>query len=327
MTGADVVGGDCVTLSSGTAALELGISALGLPQGSRVLLPAFTFPATLLAVRRCGLDAILCDVCSETWTLTPDIARQCLRYRDCRLVLPVAAFGCVLPVDAWDSFAAETGVPVLIDAAAALGAQRVGRSTNAAFSLHATKPLGIGEGGLFATSNAELAERVRRMSNFGFEHGLVTYAGGTNAKLSEYAAAVGLAQLDRWPELLRRRTAQWLKFHSALTAISGVQVQAGFGRYPPAAVSARLPADAPGVADSLAAAGIETRRWYFPPLHRHPLWASSDRVGPRGGITLPVTEALAARNLGLPFHTALTDDDLGSIVNALRSALDRLADG
>ena len=169
ISGAGALGGDCVTLSSGTAALELGIAALGLAAGSSVLLPSFTFPATLLACLRCGLEPVLCDICPESWTLTPDIARACLRHRDCRLVLPVAAHGDPLPPDAWDQFASETGVPVLIDAAAALGAQRVGRMANVVFSLHATKPLGIGEGGAFATASADLAERVRRMSNFGFQ--------------------------------------------------------------------------------------------------------------------------------------------------------------
>ena len=320
MTGASSAEGGCVTLSSGTAALELGIAALGLPRGSRALLPAFTFPATLLAVLRCGLEPILCDVCPETWTLTPDIALASLQHRECKLVVPVATFGHVLPAEGWDRFCAATGIPVLIDAAAALGFQQVGRSANAAFSLHATKPLGIGEGGIFATSNEDLAERVRRITNFGFERGMVTYPGGTNAKLSEYAAAVGLAQLDRWPELLNRRLSRWLKYRSALGKLPGVRVQAGFDQHPPAVVSVTLPVDASHTASVLAAAGIETRRWYLPPLHHHPSFAAIDRVGPNGEATLPVTEDIAGHNLGLPFHTSLSDDDIHTITASLGSS-------
>ena len=322
LTGVSAVGGQCVTVSSGTAALELGIAALDLPAGSRALLPALTFPATLLAVLRCGLEPVLCDVSPETWALTPEIALASLKYRDCRLVLPVATFGSPLAADAWDRFALTTEVSVLIDAAAALGLQQIGRSANVVFSLHATKPLGIGEGGVFVTSDADLAERVRRITNFGFERGVVIYPGGTNAKLSEYAAAVGLAQLDRWPELLNRRLAGWLKYRSVLDELSGVRVQAGLDQHPPAVISVNLPADASHAASALAAVGIETRRWYLPPLHHHPLFASTDRVGPDGGTSLPVTEQLARHNLGVPFHVYLSDDDMETISGSLGTCLD-----
>lgn len=322
MTGAAAAGGQCVTVSSGTAALELGIAALGLPAGSRALLPAFTFPATLLAVLRCGLEPVLCDVCPDTWTLTPDIARACLAHRDCKLVLPVATFGHPLSAEAWDRFSVTSGIPVLIDAAAALGLQQAGRSANVAFSLHATKPLGIGEGGIFATPNEELAERVRRMSNFGFVRGVVEYPAATNAKLSEYAAAVGLAQLDRWPELLNRRLSGWFKYRSALNELGGVRVQAGFDRHPPAVVSVNLPVEASHAASALAARDIETRSWYLPPLHHHRLFASVDRVGPQGAASLPVTEQLARHNLGLPFHTRLSDADMETITGTLATCLD-----
>lgn len=322
LTGLATTGGQCVTASSGTAALELGIAALALPAGSRVLLPAFTFPATLLAVIRGGLEPVLCDVCPDTWTLTPDIACASVAYRGCKLVLPVATFGHALPTEEWDRFSAATGIAVLIDAAAALGAQRVGRSTNVAFSLHATKPLGIGEGGALATSNEDLAERIRRMSNFGFERGIVTHSGGTNAKLSEYVAAVGLAQLDRWPELLNRRLASWLKYRSALGKLPGVRVQIGFDQHPPAVVSVNLPVDASHAVSALAATGIETRRWYLPPLYEHASFRSIDRVGPRGEKTLPVTEHLARHNLGIPFHTALSQENMEAISAEIAACID-----
>ncbi|OFZ87487.1 MAG: hypothetical protein A3F74_15295 [Betaproteobacteria bacterium RIFCSPLOWO2_12_FULL_62_58] len=321
MTGVADAGAQCVTVSSGTVALELGITALGFPRGSRVLLPAFTFPATVLAVLRCGLEPVLCDVCPETWTLTPDIALAALQHRDCKLILPVVTFGHTLPTDAWDYLAQSTGISVLFDAACGLSFQQVGRSANAAFSLHATKPLGIGEGGVFATSNEALAERVRRITNFGFDWGVVTYPGGTNAKLSEYAAAVGLAQLDRWPDLLSRRLSRWLKYRSVLSQLPGVRIQGGFDQRPPAVVSVHLPVNADRVASALAAAGIETRRWYLPPLYHHPSFAGIDLVGPGGEKRLPATDEIAGHNLGLPFHTYLSDDDIDRVGAALGAAL------
>jgi len=136
-----------VTVNSGTAAIELAILALALPEQSRVLLPAFTFPATCTAVQRAGLHPVFSDVDEQNWTLTPDIAHAALRHIRFDLVLPVAAFGCPQPADEWDEFSRETGIPVLIDAAAAFDNQDIGNRCVVAFSLHATKTFGVGEGG------------------------------------------------------------------------------------------------------------------------------------------------------------------------------------
>ncbi|MCH7743256.1 MAG: DegT/DnrJ/EryC1/StrS aminotransferase family protein, partial [Proteobacteria bacterium] len=116
-----------VAVSSGTTALALGLAGLGMGVGHRVMLPALTFPATAIAVRQVGSREVLVDVDPDSWSLTPDIARAALRHVDVDLVVPVAAFGRPQSVDAWDAFIEETGVPVLIDAAAAFGSQAVGR--------------------------------------------------------------------------------------------------------------------------------------------------------------------------------------------------------
>jgi dTDP-4-amino-4,6-dideoxygalactose transaminase len=309
-------GATCVTLSSGSAALELGIAALDLPRGTRVLLPSFTFPATVLAVLRCGLTPVFTDVCGDTWTLTPDLARAALARGDCALAVPVCAFGCPLDAQAWDAFAADSGCEVLIDAAAALGVQRVGERTHAAFSLHATKPLGIGEGGVFATCNGDLAERVRRLTNHGLVNGQVAYPAGTNAKLGEYPAAVGLAQLERASGIRAKRLAVWRLYRCAMASIAAVRMQQGLADTPPAMLIVMLPVAAAAAAEALAASSIEPRRWYHPPLHRHPLFAAVERVG-----ELAVTNELAEHAIGLPFHTRLAEGDVIEIVETLRRSL------
>lgn len=313
---AEITGGYCVTLASGTAALELALAALALPAGGRVLLPAFTFPATLLAVLRNGLQPVFADVEARSWTLTPAIARMALRWHPYTLVLPVACLGLPLPAAAWDAFTQETGVPVLMDAAAALGSQRIGETSHAAFSLHATKPLGIGEGGVFATPDAELAERVRCMANFGFSQGKVVCQGATNAKLSEYAAAVGLAQLARWPALRQRRCAVWAAYRAALAEVAHAAWQPFDAHTPPAVLSVALGLEAETMAGRLARAGVETRRWYAPPLHRHPAFSGIERAGP--DEDLPVTEHLYRYCLGLPFHAFLSHEDVAAVVENLK---------
>jgi dTDP-4-amino-4,6-dideoxygalactose transaminase len=316
-----VGGGDagCVTLSSGMSALELGLLALGIGEGHRVLMPALTFPATALAVSRCGAEPVMCDVSAQTWTMTPAIAREAMARERIDAVIPVACFGFPLPAAEWDEFEREAGVPVLADAAAALGVQSLGRRLHWAFSLHATKPMGVGEGGLFVSADAALVERVRRLANFSFEHAVVHSRHGTNAKMSEYAAAIGLVQLQRWPLLLQRRRELFSDYRSRLLALPRIGLQPH--ETPPATLCVQLPVDAAVVAAALAQRGIETRRWYLPPLNDHPAYRDARRIGPAGGGRLPVTEQLATSLLGLPFHSRLTRDDVRTVVEAVADRL------
>lgn len=318
MEGAE--GASCTAVSSGMSALELGLAALGMGVGKRVLLPALTFPATALAVERCGAVPVLGDVCPSSWALTPGTARKVLERERLDLIMPVAAFGLPLPCAQWDEFVADTGVPVFADAAGALGNQSMGKKVHWAFSLHATKPMGIGEGGLFVSFNESLVERVRRLANFGFDRKLVQGRGGTNAKLSEYAAAVGLAQLARWPEVLGRRKAVLEDYRRHLITLPGVTMQPG-AVLPPATLCVQLPGEADAIAAGLDRAGIETRRWYLPPLHEHPAFCNAIRIGPDGAQRLPVTESLATSLLGLPFHTRLSTQDVAQVVSALAEEL------
>jgi dTDP-4-amino-4,6-dideoxygalactose transaminase len=308
-----------VALNTGTSALELGIAALDLRPGGEVLLPALTFPATATAVLRNGLRPVFADVAPDTWQLTPTIARAAAARRPLALVMPVAVFGCPLDVEAWDAFVEETGIPVLVDAAAAFGNQNIGHRVHVSFSLHATKPFGIGEGGLFVTGNGALAARVRQLSNYGF-HQEQAVAIGTNAKLSEYAAAVGLAQWARWPALQARRRAQWALYRDRVLALPGVTLQAGYGAAAlPAAVVLRLDRPASSVAANLAQSGIETRRWYCPALHHHAAFSGYPAIGPAGEAGLPVTELLETHTLGLPWHNFLDEEGMARVVGSLRS--------
>ena len=322
---ASLVGADrepplCVTTSSGTAALELAIDALALPRGTRVLVPAYTFPATANAVIRSGHVPVLSDVCADHWTLTPELARAQIERDDCGAVLPVAVFGCPMPVAQWDALSDASGVPVLIDAAAGLGTVGAGERVVVAYSLHATKPLGIGEGGVIATRDRALATQVRRAINHGFESGRVMLP-GSNARLSEYAAAVGLAQIARWPTLLARRCTIWQHYRDALARLPSLSVQHGFGNQPPAVLMVTTDRDAGAVAAALHADGIETRRWYYPPLHEHPAYAALPRASAGGTDPLPNVDRLARHAIGLPFHTHLTDLEVDRVVDALGAML------
>jgi dTDP-4-amino-4,6-dideoxygalactose transaminase len=311
-----------VTACNATAALELTLAAMNLPSDARVLLPATTFVASASAILRAGFHPLFSDIDGDNWLLTPSIAQQVLDYTAFDAVMAVAAFGCAQDVDAWDRFQALTGVPVLIDAAGAFGNQQIGVRTPAVFSFHATKALGCGEGACLVAQDHDLVDNVRQLSNFGIntQGGAVTMV-GTNAKLSEYHAAIGLASLDRWPDLRRQYQAlaqlyaEKLRRHCPVVTL---QQRPSEGVYP--ILPVRMPRDISAIQISvlLEDAGVETRRWYCPPLYDHPAFRTCKQCGPLTNV-----DDLSARLLGLPFHLTLSEADVDFICVTLAAALER----
>ena len=306
------------TVSNCTAGLELALLAFKLPLKSRVLVPALTFVASATAIVRAGCEPVIADVDPERWTLTPEIARKAMRDCSFSAVMPVAAFGAPHSTDDWDAFSNETGLPVLLDAAGAMGNQSVGAAGAVAFSLHATKALGAGECGLVVSSDSALIEKIRRLSNFGIDisNSLVTDV-GTNAKVSEYQAVVALAALDAWPEKRRRRIDVWHKY-AELLVVHGVEFQEKPKNGIYSMMPVRLPAgaDAGIVAGGLRRRGIETRRWYQPLLFEHPAFCGFHRAGDLANV-----RALAKRLLGLPFYPQMEPQAMAFVANCLGEEL------
>ena len=293
-----------VTVSSGTSGLELTLSGLHLKPGSRVLVPSMTFPATATAIVRAGLTPVFGDIDDQALVMTPRIARRAASDFEFHAVLTVAIHGYVHDAGEWDAFTAETGIPVLIDAAGVVGRQPIGSTTSAVFSLHATKPLAAGEGGIVATQDEALARRVRSLSNFGFEKGRV-HSAGTNAKLSEYHAAVALAALSRWPKTLSQWMSLYDAYARALDAL-GPDLQLATRREAPSnlCIQLRQPIKH-DLIQALSDAGIETRRWYWPPVHMHPAFCDYPCFG-----SMYNTNIAGEILLGVPFHLRMNLSDI-----------------
>ncbi len=307
------------TVANGTMALELALAALRLPPRAHVLIPAFTFVATAAAVLRAGLRPIIADIDAHSWVLTPAIARAAMTTTKIDCVLPVAALGCPLPAAEWDDFSESSGIPVLVDAAGAFGNQQPGERIVLAFSLHATKTLGIGEGGLVVSRDAAFIERVRRLSNFGIDpsNGHAPDVGG-NAKLSELHAAVGLAALTRWPERRRLREALNQAYCDELLRNSPeitLQARPLDGAYTVFQLLLQPGVSRDALVSTLTAQGIETRAWYLPLLPDHPAYAGIE------AFDLPVARSLGPRMLGLPFHLELTQESIRRVCSALAKAI------
>jgi dTDP-4-amino-4,6-dideoxygalactose transaminase len=309
-----------VTVANATVGLELALIAHALPAGARVLVPALTFVASAASIVRAGLVPVVCDVDESSWLLTPDAAARLAKSSGAAAVMPVSTYGCPQDADAWDRFSIETGLPVVLDAAGAFGNQEsTGRSCGV-FSLHATKTLGAAEGGFIVSTDTPMLEQLRSLTNFGITvpEGLVHVA-GTNAKLSEYHAALALASLGRWAARRERRTALHRRYLEALA------------RHCPAVTTQRRPADgvysilpvllpegsnSTLVGKRLAARGIETRRWYCPTLERHPAFSGLPVAG-----ELRVSAVLNERLLAIPFHVFLSDEDMDTVCNELGRAI------
>jgi dTDP-4-amino-4,6-dideoxygalactose transaminase len=317
----------CVPLANATSALALGLRALARTDGPRreVVLPSFTFAAAVSAVLWAGLEPVFVDVEEGSWHLCPDALDAALERGTIAAVLAASTFGSP-PSEAirarWQTAGAQAGVPVLVDSAAGFGAvtgggERLGRQGTAeVFSFHATKPFAIGEGGLLVSADAELAGRVSRLANFGFQAGSVAAEVGFNAKLAEWPAATALAVLDGFGDVLAARRA-----HAA-------QLLAGVGPhgYRPQAIDGEpawqfVPVLAPSravrdAAIAIAASdGIELRAYFSVPLHRMPAFGGLPVAG-----SLAITERLAGRVLSLPMANDQSADDRRRIVAALATA-------
>lgn len=318
------------SVSSATLGLELVLSALDLPPHSRVLIPSLTFVATATAVLRAGHVPVLADVDAHSWLLTPDIARRALLEAGADAVMPVAAFGAPHDSAAWHAFQQETGIPVVIDAAGAFGSQWLqGQGGTAVFSLHATKSLPAGEGGFVVSSDPAVVARVRQLSNFGInlDAGAAMPIGtlariGTNAKLSEYHAAVCLASMTQWDARAALRRELYAQMGEELS-------QAGRGQLrwqavqPAVAAPTLLCIRMPGAArrDRLerlcAAQDIGIRRWYQPLLGRMLTMASHC-------VCLPTPNAsrIESEMCGLPFFPGMSAGQRARVVEVVRLAMD-----
>jgi dTDP-4-amino-4,6-dideoxygalactose transaminase len=206
----------CAVVSSGTSALHLALLGLDIGAGDSVLIPAFTFPATANAVELARAKPVLCDVDARTYVMTPEALETAIaKHRRSRLaaVMIVHEFGYPVDMIGMRKVARRHGLKLIEDAACALGTRsggaHVGRYSDAAcFSFHPRKAVTTGEGGAVLSSNAALIRKVRELRN----HGIRTTAGrtdfpvvGLNYRMTEFQAALGIGQLERFGRELEKR--------------------------------------------------------------------------------------------------------------------------
>lgn len=310
--------GTVATACSGTAGLTAALQGVARRDGRYCLMPSFTFPGTPAAAVAAGLEPRFADIDPDSLMLTPARAEAaCGNRTDVAAVMPVSAFGAPLDVAGWEAFEARTGIPVVLDAAWCFDSLHPSRLPQV-ISLHATKVLGVGEGGAVVSTDEALIAEVRQRTNFGLDaERRIEFPAG-NAKLPEYSAAVGHAALDAWPERRDRLAELHGRYGRALAGVPGIDrvFTDTRGHWVTATVAVVLSPGWPA-ADAVAALagrGVEARTWWGEPCHRQPAYR-----GHAGG-PMPATDNAAASVLNLPLSDGMVDADVDRVCEALRTA-------
>ncbi len=316
----------CIAVSSCTAGLMLALRVCGL--SGDVVLPSFTFSATAHAVAWNGLRPVFTDIRPDTLLLDPAAAARATGMRT-SAILATHTYGTPCDVEALSKVARRNGVRLFFDAAHAFGSRRgqamVGGFGDAeVFSLSPTKVLIAGEGGIVATNDDTLAERCRYGRDYGNPGDYDTRFVGLNARMSELHAATALASFSDLEERIARRNQLAERYRKALDEVDGINFPAvtegdrsTYKDFTVLVDAERFGMDAPALAAALAAEGVQTRRYYSPPVHRQRAYRTA---GPSNGA-LPVTDAAAARVLTLPLWTGMDDE----LVDRVGVAVARLA--
>jgi len=314
----------CVATCNATLGLQIALRALDV-QGE-VVLPAFTFVATAHAVAWERLTPVFADIEPETLCMGPEQAAERIEPAAGAL-LGVHLWGRSADLEGLERLARERDLPLVFDAAHALGCSRGGRplacfGDAAILSFHATKVANSFEGGAIVTADRELAERAATMRNFGFVEEDEIVGLGTNAKMSEAAAAMGLASLDALDGFLAANRRNYDAYVEALDGVPGVRL---LTFEPPESANCHHIAvlvdpgagglDRDALRDVLVAENVLARRYFYPGCHRVPPYSANPSP------PLPVTDRILGRCLSLPTGTAVDVEDVARIGQIVRLAV------
>ncbi|HVW28559.1 MAG TPA: DegT/DnrJ/EryC1/StrS family aminotransferase [Polyangiaceae bacterium] len=316
----------CVAMCNATIALEIAIRALGL--SGEVIIPSFTFIATAHALQWQEITPVFCDVDRRTHNINPGMVERLITPRTTGII-GVHVWGRPCDVDALGHIAEHRGLRLLYDAAHAFGCSRRGRMVGAfgdaeVYSFHATKFLNTFEGGAVVTNNDELASKIRFMKNFGFAgYDDVQYL-GTNGKMTEVAALMGLTGLESLDRFIATNRKNYEQYQRELADLPGLRMV----RYDPEDrsnyqyVVFEVDAEVTHISrDDLVrilwGERVLARRYFHPGCHRMQPYRS---YFPHAGLLLSETEWLTDRVLVLPTGTGVTEEAIATICDIVRFA-------
>lgn len=322
-----------IGVSNGTSGLHLCIRAAGISDGDEVITSAFSFVATANCILYERAVPVFVDIDDTSFNLDPARVADAVTART-RAILPVHIFGRPCAMRELQELCGGRGLALIEDACEAVGAEYDGRKIGtfgkaAVFGFYPNKQLTMGEGAIVTTDDPDWAALMRSLRNQGrgaMGAGVTHEHLGYNYRLDEMSAALGLSQLRRIDDLLRRRAEVAARYDRLLGGIPGISVRRAFASRSRPSWFVYVIQVAPEIDRDRVVAQLEARqipsRAYFTPIHMQPYYR--ERFGFREGH-LPVTERIAATTLALPFHANLSADDMDRVIDALRAAVMRAA--
>lgn len=317
-------------VSSGSAALLLALLAHKIGPGDEVITTAFNFAATANAILLVGATPVFVDIEPDTYALDPIQVETALTRRT-KAIIPVHLYGHPCDMGRLGQLAEAYSLALIENAtqahAATLEGRPVGSFGTGCFSFYATKNMTTGEGGMVTTNDPTIAEQVSLLRNHGQEARYYQIALGYNLRMTEIAAAIGIAQLEKLEDFTQRRIANATFLTEHLKgAVQTPIVRPGY-RHVYHQYTIRIPAKRNEWVVKLATQGIETAIYYPLPIHQQPFYRRTPslfrilspgrRANVKGGnpaAQLPATESAAEEVLSLPVHPALSEEHLATIV-------------
>jgi dTDP-4-amino-4,6-dideoxygalactose transaminase len=317
----------CIPMCNATVALEIAIRAAGLK--GEVIVPSFTFVATAHALQWQEVTPVFCDVEQESHNLDPEQAERLITPRTTGII-GVHIWGKPCRLDALSDLARRRGIKLMCDAAHAFGCSSGGLSIGnfglcEIFSFHATKLLNTFEGGAIATNDDELARKIRLMKNFGFSGIDQVTALGTNGKMNEISAAMGLTGLESLDYFIEINRRNYRLYSAELAQMPGIRMvrfdESEQNNYQYIVLEideeeTRISRD--DIVGILRAENVLARRYFYPGCHRMEPYRS---YFPNAGLLLPRTEALCERVVVLPTGAAVSPANVQKICSIIRTAL------
>ncbi|EIC29693.1 MULTISPECIES: DegT/DnrJ/EryC1/StrS family aminotransferase [Methylomicrobium] len=313
----------CVAMCNGTIALEIAIRALGL--SGEVIVPSYTFIATAHALHWQAITPVFADIGERTHTLDPEAVRRMITPRTSGII-GVHLWGRSAAVEALQAIADEFGLKLLFDAAHAFACSHRGAMIGnfgdcEVFSFHATKFFNTFEGGAVVTNDDALAEAMRLMRNFGFS-GLdnVIYP-GTNGKMVEIAAAMGLVNFDAIDAVVEANRRNYCAYRKELADLPGIsllpfdETERNNYQYVVIEIGADCPVGRDRMIEALCAENILARKYFWPGCHNMQPYRA---LYPHAGLLLANTRQVADRVVVLPTGTSVDEATIRTVASVIR---------
>lgn len=317
----------CVAMCNGTVALEIAIRATGLK--GEVIIPSYTFIATAHALHWQGITPVFADIDPVTHNLDPEAVRRMITERTSG-IMGVHLWGRSAPVTALQELADEHGLRLLFDAAHAFGCSSSGTMVGnfgdcEVLSFHATKFFNTFEGGAVLTNDDELAETMRLMRNFGFAGLDKVIHPGTNGKMTEICAAMGIVNLDSIDVVIDANRRNYQTYRDELSKLRGVSLldfdesDRQNYQYVVMELGGECAVGRDQIVDALHAENVRARRYFWPSCHN---MAPYRELFPEAGKALPNTQSVADRVIVLPTGTTVDEGTVRTVVSIIAASIE-----